>query len=75
MGSYIHDATQLMFNGTFGHDIVNQRAQQYEINIDSLDVKDTTYVWAARNYSTTGFKVKMRKGPIFIIKPKATLFS
>ena len=57
MGSYIHDATQIHFTGTFGHDTVNQRAQQYEINITALDEADTTVVWANRNYSQTGFKV------------------
>ena len=57
VGSYIHDATQIHFTGTFGHDTVNQRAQQYEINITALDEADTTVVWANRNYSQTGFKV------------------
>ena len=46
-----------MFNGTFGHDVDNQRAQQYEIHITDLDVNDTTIVWAGRTYSQTGFKV------------------
>ena len=57
VGCYIHDATQIWFNGTFGHDTVNQRAQQYEINIVPLDEKDRTVVWANRDYSQTGFKV------------------
>ena len=57
VGSYIHDATQIFFTGTFGHDVENQRAQQYEINITALSDEDTTIVWANRNYSQTGFKV------------------
>ena len=59
VGSYIHDATQIQFTGTFGHDTVNQRAQQYEINITKLDDVDQTVVWANRNYSQTGFKVRI----------------
>ena len=58
VGCYIHDATQIWFNGTFGHDTVNQRAQQYEINIVPLDEVDRTVVWANRDYSQTGFKVR-----------------
>lgn len=61
VGSYIHDATQIQFSGTFGHDVVNQRAQQYEINITALKKEDTELIWANRNYSLTGFKVS----PIF----------
>ncbi len=61
VGSYIHDATQIMFTGTFGHDVENQRAQQYEINITALNSKDETIVWANRNYSQTGFKVGARR--------------
>ena len=57
MGSYIHDATQILFTGTFGHDVENQRAQQYEINITALADQDTNIVWANRNYSQSGFKV------------------
>ncbi len=57
VGSYIHDATQIDFSGTYGHDVDNQRAQQYEINITELDDSDKTVVWANRNYSITGFKV------------------
>ena len=48
---------QIEFTGTFGHDVVNQRAQQYEINITALRKEDTTLLWANRNYSLTGFKV------------------
>ena len=59
VGCYIHDATQIWFNGTFGHDTVNQRAQQYEINIVPLDEEDRTVVWANRDYSQTGFKVSV----------------
>ena len=59
VGCYIHDATQIWFNGTFGHDTVNQRAQQYEINIVPLDDKDRVVVWANRDYSQTGFKVSL----------------
>ena len=61
VGCYIHDATQIWFNGTFGHDTVNQRAQQYEINIVPLDEVDRTVVWANRDYSQTGFKVRFFK--------------
>ena len=59
VGSYIHDATQIFFTGTFGHDVANQRAQQYEINITALSDDDTSVVWANRNYSQTGFKVQL----------------
>ena len=57
VGSYIHDATQIYFTGTYGHDVANQRAQQYEIKITDLISEDTTVIWANRNYSQTGFKV------------------
>ena len=57
VGSYIHDATQIYFTGTYGHDVANQRAQQYEIKITDLASEDTTVIWANRNYSQTGFKV------------------
>ena len=57
VGSYIHDATQIFFTGTYGHDVENQRAQQSEIKITDLDPNDTTIIWANRNYSQTGFKV------------------
>ena len=57
MGSYIHDATQIVFSGTFGHDTKKQRAQQYEIKITDLDKADTNLVWANRNFTLTGFKV------------------
>lgn len=60
MGSYIHDATQIFFTGTFGHDVENQRAQQYEINITALSEDDTSVIWANRNYSQTGFKVGVK---------------
>ena len=59
MGSYIHDATQIFFRGTYGHDTVNQRAQQYVIEITDLEEGDTTIQWAGRNYSQTGFKVRL----------------
>eukprot|EP00093_Oithona_nana_P012399 12399.XXX_323856_316976_1 [CDS] Oithona nana genome sequencing. len=68
VGCYIHDATQIWFNGTFGHDTVNQRAQQYEINIVPLDEIDRTVVWAERDYSQTGFKIKLvrRRTPVLL---------
>ena len=58
MGSYIHDATQIYFTGSFGHDVQNQRAQQYAINITALDQKDRFFFWAERNFSYTGFQVR-----------------
>ena len=60
VGSYIHDATQIFFNGSFGHDTVNQRAQQYEIEIKELDDIAKTMSWAGRNFSYTGFKVSLK---------------
>ena len=68
VGCYIHDATQIWFNGTFGHDTVNQRAQQYEINIVPLDEKDRTVYWAERDYSQTGFKVRFYKSTTSIMR-------
>ena len=59
MGSYIHDNTQIVFHGTHGHDVENQRAQQHEIHITTLDKNDTLVNWANRNYSLTGFKVSI----------------
>lgn len=59
VGSYIHDNTQIMFNGTHGHDSKNQRAQQHEIEITAFDENDTSTVWANRTYSLTGFKVRI----------------
>ena len=61
VGSYIHDATQISFTGTFGHDTVNQRAQQYEIEILDLDEVDRSIDWANRNFSYTGFQVSIKK--------------
>ena len=58
MGSYIHDANQIFFTGTFGHDVKNQRAQQYSIEIAALDIKDQLITWAERNFSYTGFQVR-----------------
>ena len=58
VGSYIHDATQIYFTGSFGHDVQNQRAQQYAINITALDEKDRFFFWAERNFSYTGFQVR-----------------
>ncbi|TRY73728.1 hypothetical protein TCAL_02532 [Tigriopus californicus] len=68
VGSYIHDATQIFFNGTFGHDVKNQRAQQYEIGILPLDDADKTIVWVNRNYSQTGFKINLirRRTPVLL---------
>ena len=60
VGSYIHDSTQIYFNGSFGHDIDNQRAQQHEIEITNFDKNDTFYHWANRTYSLTGFKVGLK---------------
>ena len=57
VGSYIHDATQISFTGTFGHDQRQQRAQQYEIEIHALDESDRTINWANRNFSYTGLEV------------------
>ena len=57
MGSYIHDESNIQFTGTFSHDTVNQRAQQYVINITALDKSDRMVEWANRNYSQAGFKV------------------
>ena len=57
MGSYIHDATQIFFTGTWGHDEEKQRAQQYELVITDLDPTDTSTIWANRTFSFTGFKV------------------
>ncbi len=65
VGSYIHDATQISFTGTFGHDVANQRAQQYQINITALDEEDKTVMWANREYSQTGFKVS---SPVKVMK-------
>ena len=57
VGSYIHDATQISFTGTFGHDQRQQRAQQYEIEIHALDESDRVINWANRNFSYTGLEV------------------
>ena len=67
VGSYIHDATQIFFNGSFGHDTVNQRAQQYEIDIKELDDIAKTMSWAGRNFSYTGFKVSQETKYYYII--------
>ena len=65
VGSYIHDATQISFTGTFGHDTVNQRAQQYEIEIAELDDLDKWTEWAHRNFSYTGFNVSWKAKAYF----------
>ncbi len=57
MREFFEHFPQIFFTGTFGHDVENQRAQQYEINITALADQDTNIVWANRNYSQTGFKV------------------
>nr|XP_040571567.1 glycine receptor subunit alpha-2-like isoform X2 [Lepeophtheirus salmonis] len=68
VGSYIHDASQIYFTGTYGHDVANQRAQQYEINITALDLEDKMVKWANRDYSQTGFKIKLnrRRTPVLL---------
>ena len=48
VGSYIHDSTQIWFTGSFGHDIENQRAQQYELTAQELDINDTFIIHANR---------------------------
>ena len=48
IGSYIHDDTQIVFTGSFGHDLANQRAQQYELNAMQLDHNDTFIFYANR---------------------------
>ena len=60
MGSYIHDNTQIFFTGSVTHDYENQRAQQYTINITALPPEESYILWANRNYSQTGFKVRRR---------------
>ncbi|CAB4066050.1 unnamed protein product [Lepeophtheirus salmonis] len=56
------------FTGTYGHDVANQRAQQYEINITALDLEDKMVKWASRDYSQTGFKIKLnrRRTPVLL---------
>ena len=76
IGSYIHDDTQIVFTGSFGHDFANQRAQQYELNAMQLDHKDTfilyanrlnsrylffTNTWVFRTFSQTGFQVELKR--------------
>ena len=48
VGSYIHDSTQIWFTGSFGHDIENQRAQQYELTAKELEINDTFIIHANR---------------------------
>merc|ERR1719474_894648 len=61
VGSYIHDADQIMFTGSYGHDIANQRAQQYELLAEELDYNDTFIFHANRTFSQTGFQVQLRR--------------
>jgi len=61
VGSYIHDADQIIFTGSFGHDIANQRAQQYELEAEELDYNDTFIFHANRTFSQTGFQVQLRR--------------
>ena len=37
-----------MFTGSYGHDIANQRAQQYELLAEELDYNDTFIFHANR---------------------------
>ena len=48
IGSYIHDDSQIFFTGNFGHDLSNQRAQQYELFAKKLHTNDTYLVYANR---------------------------
>jgi len=68
VGSYIHDNTQIYFTGSWGHDIENQRAQQYELKAMDLDVNDTFLFHADRTFSQTGFQVelKRRRTPVLL---------
>ena len=65
VGSYIHDVTQISFNGTFRHDVENQRAQQYEIKCVDLDYNDTFIIHANRTFSQTGFQVATARWNLF----------
>merc|ERR1719192_2575381 len=56
IGSYIHDDTQIRFSGSFGHDLSNQRAQQYHIVARPLHPEDTFIFYANRTFSQTGFQ-------------------
>ena len=57
VGSYIHDNTQIMFDGKYAHDVENQRAQQYILGCTNLGPNDTTIDWANKSFSQTGFQV------------------
>ena len=48
IGSYIHDDSQIVFTGNFGHDLSNQRAQQYELFAKDLHPNDTYIFYANR---------------------------
>lgn len=48
IGSYIHDDSQIFFTGNYGHDLSNQRAQQYELFAKKLHPNDTYLFYANR---------------------------
>ena len=48
IGSYIHDDSQIFFTGNYGHDLSNQRAQQYELFAKKLHTNDTFLFYANR---------------------------
>ena len=52
IGSYIHDDSQIFFTGNYGHDLSNQRAQQYELFAKKLHPNDTYLFYANRSYTT-----------------------
>ena len=51
IGSYIHDDSQIFFTGNYGHDLSNQRAQQYELFAKKLHPNDTFLFYANRYQS------------------------
>ena len=61
IGSYIHDDSQIFFTGNYGHDLSNQRAQQYELFAKKLHPNDTFLFYANRYQSMMqGLFVKPR---------------